>query len=163
MDMANVFAHSANGLFPIAYPPVETVTEQSKDAYEKHFNAVLELFNFLGIFLAKSLQDQRLVDLPFSYSFLKVLCSYKDKKLTSGTKVKITDNQDSVALDEEGSSKIDLDMLTLNDLAMIDPVRGSLLIQLNSLLEKRKLAGAGKDEDMILQINGTSVNLDDLG
>jgi len=68
-----------------------------------------------------------------------------------------------VALDEEGSSKIDLDMLTLNDLAMIDPVRGSLLIQLNSLLEKRKLAGAGKDEDMILQINGTSVNLDDLG
>ena len=35
---------------------------------------VSDLFWFLGAFLAKTLQDNRLVDLPLSRSFLKILC-----------------------------------------------------------------------------------------
>ena len=35
---------------------------------------VADLFWFLGAFLAKTLQDNRLVDLPLSRSFLKILC-----------------------------------------------------------------------------------------
>jgi E3 ubiquitin-protein ligase HECTD1 len=35
---------------------------------------VTKLFWFLGVFLAKTLQDNRLVDLPLSYPFLKLLC-----------------------------------------------------------------------------------------
>lgn len=161
-DNKDLFAHSTNGLFPIAYPPVESMAENSKEAYEQHYNSVLELFNFLGIFLAKSLQDQRLVDLPFSHSFLKVLCAFKDKKQpTFANRVKITDSQEAT-LDSESGTKIDLEMLTLNDLAMIDPVRGSLLIQISSLLEKRKLSGDESTDDLVLQINGHSVNLEDL-
>lgn len=161
-DNKDLFAHSANGLFPIAYPPVESMAENNKEAYEQHYNSVLELFNFLGIFLAKSLQDQRLVDLPFSHSFLKILCAFKDKKqITFANRVKITESQEAT-LDGEACTKIDLDMLTLNDLAMIDPVRGSLLVQISSLLEKRKLSGDESTDDLVLQINGHSVNLEDL-
>lgn len=35
----------------------------------------MSLFHVLGIFIAKSLQDNRLVDIPLSLSFLKLLCS----------------------------------------------------------------------------------------
>ena len=37
-------------------------------------NKVADMFWFLGAFLAKTLQDNRLVDLPLSQSFLKILC-----------------------------------------------------------------------------------------
>ena len=37
-------------------------------------NRATKLFWFLGVFLAKTLQDNRLVDLPLSYPFLKLLC-----------------------------------------------------------------------------------------
>lgn len=149
----NEFAHQKNGLFPVAYPAVESIIE-NKESYEEHYNSVIELFNFMGIFLAKSLQDQRLVDLPFSYSFLKILCCFKDKK--SMPRGKITENHE--VLDQD--NRIDLDMLTLNDLAMIDPIRGSLIIQLNSIIENRKLT---QDKSEIrLQINGASISLEDL-
>ena len=36
--------------------------------------SVSKLFWFLGVFLAKTLQDNRLVDLPLSKPFLKMLC-----------------------------------------------------------------------------------------
>ena len=32
------------------------------------------MFWFLGVFLAKTLQDNRLVDLPLSYPLLKLMC-----------------------------------------------------------------------------------------
>ena len=37
-------------------------------------NRATKLFWFLGVFLAKTLQDNRLVDMPLSYPFLKLLC-----------------------------------------------------------------------------------------
>jgi hypothetical protein len=51
------------GLFPAPYP-------------QDHANLdkVVEHFRVLGIFMAKALQDGRLVDMPLSRSFCKLLC-----------------------------------------------------------------------------------------
>lgn len=57
------YVRRTTGLFPA---PLIQVSEQC-DRAVKHFW-------FLGIFLAKVLQDNRLVDLPLSTPFLKLLC-----------------------------------------------------------------------------------------
>ncbi|XP_029106106.1 E3 ubiquitin-protein ligase HECTD1 isoform X5 [Scleropages formosus] len=51
------------GLFPAPFP-------QDSDDMER----LSKLFHFLGIFLAKCIQDNRLVDLPISQPFFKLLC-----------------------------------------------------------------------------------------
>ncbi|XP_035264052.1 E3 ubiquitin-protein ligase HECTD1 isoform X3 [Anguilla anguilla] len=51
------------GLFPAPFP-------QESDELER----LTKLFLFLGIFLAKCIQDNRLVDLPISRPFFKLLC-----------------------------------------------------------------------------------------
>ncbi|XP_049320167.1 E3 ubiquitin-protein ligase HECTD1 isoform X10 [Astyanax mexicanus] len=51
------------GLFPAPFP-------QDNDELER----ITKLFLFLGIFLAKCIQDNRLVDLPISQPFFKLLC-----------------------------------------------------------------------------------------
>ncbi|XP_028293111.1 E3 ubiquitin-protein ligase HECTD1 isoform X2 [Gouania willdenowi] len=51
------------GLFPAPFP-------QDSEEMER----VVKLFHFLGIFLAKCIQDSRLVDLPVSPPFFKLLC-----------------------------------------------------------------------------------------
>ena len=57
------YIQRAGGLFPAPYP-------QDGDHIEK----VEAIFRFLGTLLAKSLQDNRLIDLPLSRPFLKLLC-----------------------------------------------------------------------------------------
>ena len=44
---------------------------------------VADLFWFLGAFLAKTLQDNRLVDLPLSRPFLKILCQGEISRLVN--------------------------------------------------------------------------------
>ncbi|XP_067334930.1 E3 ubiquitin-protein ligase HECTD1 isoform X2 [Channa argus] len=51
------------GLFPASFP-------QDSEELER----ITKLFHFLGIFLAKCIQDNRLVDLPVSQPFFKLLC-----------------------------------------------------------------------------------------
>ncbi|XP_069008939.1 E3 ubiquitin-protein ligase HECTD1 isoform X2 [Embiotoca jacksoni] len=51
------------GLFPAPFP---------QDSEELERNT--KLFHFLGVFLAKCIQDNRLVDLPVSQPFFKLLC-----------------------------------------------------------------------------------------
>lgn len=51
------------GLFPAPFP-------QDSEELER----ITKLFHFLGIFLAKCIQDNRLVDLPISQPFFKLLC-----------------------------------------------------------------------------------------
>ncbi|XP_038147790.1 E3 ubiquitin-protein ligase HECTD1 isoform X2 [Cyprinodon tularosa] len=51
------------GLFPAPFP-------QDSEELER----ITKLFHFLGIFLAKCIQDNRLVDLPVSQPFFKLLC-----------------------------------------------------------------------------------------
>ena len=51
------------GLFPAPFP-------QDSEEVEP----ISKLFHFLGVFLAKCIQDNRLVDLPISQPFFKLLC-----------------------------------------------------------------------------------------
>uniref|UniRef100_A0A0A1XDB0 E3 ubiquitin-protein ligase n=1 Tax=Zeugodacus cucurbitae TaxID=28588 RepID=A0A0A1XDB0_ZEUCU len=55
-----------HGLFPAPLPQNSEICDR-----------VSKYFWFLGVFLAKVLQDMRLVDLPLSNSFLKLLCHNK--------------------------------------------------------------------------------------
>ncbi len=105
------------------------------------------------------MQDQRLVDLPFSYSFLKVMSSFNGRDRTARC-MRITD-QDEEELLTASDSKVKLDMLSLADLAMIDPVRGELLVQLNRLVEEKQLSG-DIEAEIMLDMNGVSVSLEDL-
>lgn len=57
------YIHTAYGLFPAPLPQGSGVCSR-----------VSAWFHFLGIFLAKALQDGRLVDLPLSRPFLRLLC-----------------------------------------------------------------------------------------
>ncbi|KAK8786099.1 hypothetical protein V5799_007534 [Amblyomma americanum] len=56
------YIHTAYGLFPAPLPQGALCSR------------VCASFHFLGIFLAKALQDGRLVDLPLSRPFLRLLC-----------------------------------------------------------------------------------------
>lgn len=55
------YVQRESGLFPAPYPPSQAVQ-------------VAEYFRFLGCLLAKALQDGRLVDIPLSQPFLKLMC-----------------------------------------------------------------------------------------
>jgi len=62
------YSRHPNGLFPAPLP-------QNSEAMER----TCEMFSFLGIFLAKCIQDSRLVDIPLSEPFFKMLCAGKGK------------------------------------------------------------------------------------
>lgn len=62
----DVFVHHSAGLFPAPLPAGHPTTVR-----------VCQLFQFLGMFIARALQDQRLVDLPLSLPFLKLACNCK--------------------------------------------------------------------------------------
>lgn len=79
----------------------------------------VELFHFLGVFLAKTLQDNRLVDLPLSRPFLKLMCqgefsNVKDRTLvfmsSSGT-VEEEDIMTSSVISEESEKELMFDSL----------------------------------------------------
>jgi len=61
---AGFYVQRQTGLFPAPMP-------QDSPTCDK----VCRYFRFLGIFIAKVFQDSRLVDLPLSRPFFKVLCS----------------------------------------------------------------------------------------
>lgn len=64
--MLRYYVRHAGGLFPAALPL--SSAENSR---------VSKLFRTFGIFLAKVLQDGRLVDLPLSQPFLKMITNPK--------------------------------------------------------------------------------------
>ena len=66
------YVQRAGGLFPAPLPQDAPDTER-----------VAKLFYILGIFLAKSLQDSRLVDIPLSLSFLKLMCWRASSSITN--------------------------------------------------------------------------------
>ena len=76
----------AGGLYPAPLPQDAPDTER-----------VARLFMVLGVFLAKSLQDSRLVDLPLSLPFLKLLCWSRNSDTGSllcpdGTTIQVFDD-----------------------------------------------------------------------
>jgi len=68
------YISSTYGLFPAPLPQNSQQTDR-----------VVKLFHFLGIFIGKALQDNRLVDLPLSNSFLKLICR-------AGSQIKLNSN-----------------------------------------------------------------------
>ncbi len=86
----------SGGLFPAPLPPNTDISRRAS-----------ELFRVLGIFLAKVLQDGRLVDLPLARPFLKLVVS------------------EQVA---EHSNPLLTDICGLDELESIHPVKGNLIV-----------------------------------
>ncbi|KAI3415824.1 Mib_herc2 protein [Globodera pallida] len=102
---AGYYVYSDAGLFP-AFWPFGTNER------------VLKLFQIFGVFIAKAIQDSRLVDLPFSKTFLKLITS---PKLASSDHPSIES------------------VLDLNDFALIYPEKVRLVRALLKFVERRKL------------------------
>jgi len=142
------YVSRAGGLFPAPLP-------QEGDICTKASN----LFWTLGVFLAKTLQDNRLMDLPLSTSFLKLLCqgevssTVKDRStpaavsvspdvledlMTSSTNNIMTSSTLSVVSEEseinDSTSQVWWGgLLGMADLAAVDTGRGSVLIKLQQI------------------------------
>lgn len=141
------YVQRASGLFPAPLPQDSELSDR-----------VAKYFWFLGVFLAKVLQDGRLVDLPLSKSFLQLLCHNKilsdTKKLTALNKRFSEDAMMSSIMSED--SEIDLtdtfaklqihmyghnwyeDILTQTNLLEIDPIRATFLHDLQELVKKKQ-------------------------
>jgi len=63
MKPVGYYVQRSSGLFPAPYPQDHSKLER-----------ICQLFQLLGMFLAKCLQDGRLVDIPLSKSFFKLMC-----------------------------------------------------------------------------------------
>ncbi|CAO1338887.1 unnamed protein product [Diamesa serratosioi] len=121
------YVYRPSGLFPAPLP-------QNTDYCDK----VAEYFWFLGVFLAKVLQDGRLVDLPLSNSFLQLLCHNKNLLNTQ-----ITHQSDSTMVNSVAESIINKrywfeDILTLENLHEIDPIRAQFLKDLMELAQRKQ-------------------------
>lgn len=142
------YVQRPSGLFPAPLP-------QNSDQCER----VSKYFWFLGVFLAKVLQDGRLVDMPLSKSFLQLLCHNKilsdTRKLTALNKKYSEDIMMSSIMSEESEidvsdtlSKLQIqsfnqaawyeDILTQSNLEEIDPIRAKFLQDLQELIRKKQ-------------------------
>lgn len=94
---AGYYIQTTHGLFPAPLPQESPAAEKAS-----------RYFRFLGIFLAKALQDNRLVDLPLSIPFLKIICSggheEEDNKRSSACSVGESDWLFAHRLNESGLS-----------------------------------------------------------
>jgi len=155
-----------SGLFPAPLPQDSEIC-----------NKASKIFWFLGVFLAKTLQDNRLVDLPLSNPLLKLICqgeiSRQVKKqsdeLMASSMLSVL-SEESSDLDSSGGSSLPLDeswfadILTIDDLVEIDPNRGQFLVKLQELVnEKHNILNEEDLNKLSLDMNGVSVKIEDLG
>lgn len=134
-----------HGLFPAPLPQNSEICEQ-----------VSKYFWFFGVFIAKVLQDMRLVDMPLSNSFLQLLCHNKvlsrnDLKLRSKSRFQDLMTSSVVSKDAElaniYSQLLNGDLtqcnwitgiLNIENLKEIDPTRYQFLIELQDLLIRKQ-------------------------
>ncbi|XP_031782612.1 E3 ubiquitin-protein ligase HECTD1 isoform X2 [Nasonia vitripennis] len=145
---AGYYVTRSSGLFPAPLP-------QNSEACDRS----VRYYWFLGVFLAKVLQDNRLVDLPLSRPFLKLMCR---GDITNNVNERIGLTTSNVATQESMSSSMassfisddgdqddqdDFDLeptpwydgiLDINDLVSVDPVRGEFLKEIQTLVSKRE-------------------------
>ncbi|XP_052854486.1 E3 ubiquitin-protein ligase Ufd4 [Drosophila gunungcola] len=166
-----------HGIFPAPLP-------QNTETCEK----VLKYFWFFGVFVAKVLQDMRLVDIPLSTSFLQLLCH--NKVLSRNLQKVISDrrNGDLSVVSEESDIvetctkllRTDCNktnafggILSLENLKEIDPTRYQFLQEMQNLLVRKQsiefddTIDAEKKEELINELklhtqNGLEVSLEDL-
>ncbi|EDW64541.1 E3 ubiquitin-protein ligase Ufd4 [Drosophila virilis] len=134
-----------HGLFPAPLPQNSELCEQ-----------VSKYFWFFGVFIAKVLQDMRLVDMPLSKSFLQLLCHNKvlsrnDLKLKANTHFQDLMASSVASKDSEFantySQVLNEDftqfnwfsgILNIENLREIDPTRYQFLIELQDLLMRKQ-------------------------
>ncbi|XP_073824556.1 ubiquitin fusion-degradation 4-like isoform X2 [Musca autumnalis] len=136
-----------NGLFPAPLP-------QDSDVCEK----ACRYFWFLGVFIAKVLQDMRLVDLPLSNSFLQLLCHNKMPSASSNAHVRSSAVADDLMVSSIMSEDSELadtcskllgatyrsegrwydGILTYENLAEIDPIRYEFIKEIQDLLARKQ-------------------------
>ncbi|CAD6233691.1 GSCOCG00007258001-RA-CDS [Cotesia congregata] len=173
-DDTGYYVIRASGLFLAPLP-------QNSEACDR----AVRYFWFLGVFLAKVLQDNRLVDLPLSRSFLKLMCrgdianNVNEKiGLTGVTQESISSSMASSFISEEGETDglNSLEpspwydgILGIEDLVMVDPVRGEFLKEIQAVASRRERTiseGCSSSDEDPIRINhpsGTSVAIEDLG
>ncbi|KAK0175018.1 hypothetical protein PV327_008803 [Microctonus hyperodae] len=168
------YINRSSGLFPAPLP-------QDSEAC----NRAVRYFSFLGIFLAKVLQDNRLVDLPLSRSFLKLMCRGDITNninerigLTRVTQESLSSSMTGSLISEEGeqdgfypaleATAWYSGILDIDDLILTDPVRGEFLKEIQTLTDKRGRTvseGCSSSDEDSLRINspsGVSVAIEDL-
>jgi E3 ubiquitin-protein ligase HECTD1 len=174
------YVNRSNGLFPAPLP-------QNSDMCEK----VSKLFWFLGVFIAKVLQDGRLVDLPLSNSFLELLCHNKilskSKNISALTNKMSEDIMISSIMSEESDllesySKVLITefpetnwyegVLSQEHLSDIDTIRAEFLKDLQELVQQKQNIESNEHlskeernrmiDDLKLKIKGSEVLLEDL-
>lgn len=142
------YVRRSSGLFPAPLPQDGEICER-----------VSKYFWFLGVFLAKVLQDGRLVDLPLSKSFLQLLCHNKilsnTRKLSQLTAKTSDDIMASSIMSEESDrdiadtfSRLLLHefpesswydgVLTHENIQEIDPIRAEFLQNLQEIVQEKQ-------------------------
>lgn len=146
---AGFYVRRPTGLFPAPLP-------QQSEQCER----VSQYFWFLGVFLAKVLQDGRLVDLPLSDSFLQLLCHNKvlaHSRSAPSLKTTTTGGADPMTAScmSDGSDMADLaryfsrdfpapaaawydGVLGAENLHEIDPIRAEFLRSLQDVVQAKQ-------------------------
>lgn len=120
---------------------------------------ICRLFSFLGVFLAKCLQDNRLIDIPLSAPFFKMLCASKGKYSRMSRTLSQTSDMTETYCDSDDESTDDVfdlqqqtasdsvekldshyfsDVLTEVDFELIHPNKAKFMKQLKVFVEKRQ-------------------------
>ncbi|XP_052267734.1 E3 ubiquitin-protein ligase HECTD1-like isoform X2 [Dreissena polymorpha] len=151
------YIQRSGGLFPAPWP---------QDCAD--LERIEKLYHFLGSMLAKCIQDSRLIDLPLSTPFLKLMCMGEvghnitqqfslslSKSSTTGSNMteSITSEGSEIFLGDDCEKELILDppkqrapvavpwyegILSEEDLDIIDPHRSSFLKQLRELAAKKQ-------------------------
>lgn len=148
------YIQRSGGLFPAPWP---------QDCAD--LDRVETLFHFLGILLAKCIQDSRLIDLPLSVPFLKLMCmgevghnitqqytqslarttGYMTESVTSeGSEIFVGDEMDKELILDPPKPRHPVvppwyeGILSEDDMDIIDPHRSGFLKQLRELAAKKQ-------------------------
>lgn len=172
---AGYYVTRGSGLFPAPLPQDSTACDRA-----------VRYFWFLGVFLAKVLQDNRLVDLPLSRPFLKLMCrgdisnNVNEKiGLTGVTQDSMSSSMSSSFISEEGEADAAYSslepcpwyagLLDIEDLVEVDPIRGEFLKEMQNAIAKRDRTFSddvnstdGETSLYIAHPSGTSVAIEDL-
>ncbi|CAK9795010.1 E3 ubiquitin-protein ligase Ufd4 [Anthophora quadrimaculata] len=163
-----------SGLFPSPLPQDSAACD-----------CAVRYFWFLGVFLAKVLQDNRLVDLPLSRPFLKLMChgditnNVNEKIGLSGiTQESMSSSMSSSFISEEGEADTAYSsleppswyagLLDIEDLVLVDPVRGGFLKEIQTAVAKRDRTlsdghnSADEDTSLNITLSGMSMPIEDL-
>ncbi|ESO05310.1 hypothetical protein HELRODRAFT_111260 [Helobdella robusta] len=141
------YVRRSSGLFPAPLP-------QNSDDMAR----IESLFKFFGTFVAKCIQDNRLVDMPLSLPFLKMLCNKRDNAVELASPILLdddltpTENDSFAATPSTIASSLQqstvgscvqllpwyVGILNNDDFLLLDSIRASFLNDLRKLSEKKQ-------------------------